>query len=271
MSVAPEVLRRSARQRCRDASAGAREPKAGHGTSFTLEERRHAHLGAPPLGGRRTRRIRSPGRARPRARRPRRCDPAWWSPGTGPARPPRPVALAEEIRCAAVADVAPAELRLAGGRAPRGGLTPVERLTPGERRVAELAAAGQQPADRDRQLPARHTTGRPRRWSFGCRTPGLLGLNPVGRAGSTILRAARAPTPGSWTGCDQWTYSERGRHAGRGCAAEPSCGGSRRSLASVLSPSLPRDERSTTATNRRRDERRRLGEGYRDQQRSVVI
>jgi DNA-binding CsgD family transcriptional regulator len=50
--------------------------------------------------------------------------------------------LAERIRCAALTDVARAELRLAGGRAPRRGLTPVERLTPGERRVAELAAAG---------------------------------------------------------------------------------------------------------------------------------
>jgi DNA-binding CsgD family transcriptional regulator len=52
------------------------------------------------------------------------------------------VALAEEVRSAVVADAARAELRLAGGRAPRRALTPVERLTPGERRVAELAAAG---------------------------------------------------------------------------------------------------------------------------------
>jgi DNA-binding CsgD family transcriptional regulator len=41
-----------------------------------------------------------------------------------------------------VADAARAELHLAGGRAARRALTPVERLTPGERRVAELAAAG---------------------------------------------------------------------------------------------------------------------------------
>ena len=41
-----------------------------------------------------------------------------------------------------MADAARAELRLAGGRAPRRTLTPLERLTPGERRVAELAAAG---------------------------------------------------------------------------------------------------------------------------------
>jgi DNA-binding CsgD family transcriptional regulator len=52
------------------------------------------------------------------------------------------VALADEVRAAAVADAARAELRLAGGRAARRALTPVERLTPGERRVAELAAAG---------------------------------------------------------------------------------------------------------------------------------
>jgi DNA-binding CsgD family transcriptional regulator len=52
------------------------------------------------------------------------------------------VALADDVRAVAVADAARAELRLAGGRAPRRALTPVERLTPGERRVAELAAAG---------------------------------------------------------------------------------------------------------------------------------
>ena len=52
------------------------------------------------------------------------------------------VALADEVRAAAVSDAARAELRLAGGRAHRRALTPVERLTPGERRVAELAAAG---------------------------------------------------------------------------------------------------------------------------------
>jgi DNA-binding CsgD family transcriptional regulator len=52
------------------------------------------------------------------------------------------VALADEVRVVAVADAARAELRLAGGRARRRALTPVERLTPGERRVAELAAAG---------------------------------------------------------------------------------------------------------------------------------
>jgi DNA-binding CsgD family transcriptional regulator len=52
------------------------------------------------------------------------------------------VALADEVRAAAVSDAARVELRLAGGRAHRRALTPVERLTPGERRVAELAAAG---------------------------------------------------------------------------------------------------------------------------------
>jgi DNA-binding CsgD family transcriptional regulator len=52
------------------------------------------------------------------------------------------VALADEVRSAAVADAARAELRLAGGRARRRALTRVERLTPGERRVTELAAAG---------------------------------------------------------------------------------------------------------------------------------
>jgi DNA-binding CsgD family transcriptional regulator len=41
-----------------------------------------------------------------------------------------------------VTDAARAELRLAEGCARRRALTPVERLTPGERRVAELAAAG---------------------------------------------------------------------------------------------------------------------------------
>jgi DNA-binding CsgD family transcriptional regulator len=52
------------------------------------------------------------------------------------------VALADDVRAVAVADAARAELHLAGGRAARRALTPVERLTPGERRVAELAAAG---------------------------------------------------------------------------------------------------------------------------------
>jgi DNA-binding CsgD family transcriptional regulator len=52
------------------------------------------------------------------------------------------VALADEVRAAAVSAAARVELRLAGGRAHRRALTPVERLTPGERRVAELAADG---------------------------------------------------------------------------------------------------------------------------------
>jgi DNA-binding CsgD family transcriptional regulator len=46
------------------------------------------------------------------------------------------------LAAAAVATTARTELRVAGGRAPRRARTPVERLTPGERRVAELAAAG---------------------------------------------------------------------------------------------------------------------------------
>jgi DNA-binding CsgD family transcriptional regulator len=52
------------------------------------------------------------------------------------------LALAEDLRANAVAEAARTELRLAGGRAPRRARTPVDRLTPGERRVAELAAAG---------------------------------------------------------------------------------------------------------------------------------
>jgi len=42
-----------------------------------------------------------------------------------------------------VAEQARAELRAAGGRAPARAIGPGERLTAGERRVAELAAAGQ--------------------------------------------------------------------------------------------------------------------------------
>ena len=53
-----------------------------------------------------------------------------------------------------------AELRMAGGRAPRRARAPVDRLTPGERRVAELAAAGQQqPADRQRAVHHRQGRG----------------------------------------------------------------------------------------------------------------
>jgi DNA-binding CsgD family transcriptional regulator len=52
------------------------------------------------------------------------------------------LALAEDLGANAVAEAARTELRLAGGRAPRRARTPVDRLTPGERRVAELAAAG---------------------------------------------------------------------------------------------------------------------------------
>jgi DNA-binding CsgD family transcriptional regulator len=52
------------------------------------------------------------------------------------------VTLADGLGAAAVADAARTELRVAGGRAPARARTPVERLTPGERRVAELAAAG---------------------------------------------------------------------------------------------------------------------------------
>jgi DNA-binding CsgD family transcriptional regulator len=52
------------------------------------------------------------------------------------------LALAEDVGANAAAEVARTELRVAGGRAPRRAIAPVDRLTPGERRVAELAAAG---------------------------------------------------------------------------------------------------------------------------------
>jgi DNA-binding CsgD family transcriptional regulator len=52
------------------------------------------------------------------------------------------LALAEAIGAIAVAEAARTELRVAGGRAPRRAMAPVDRLTPGERRVAELAATG---------------------------------------------------------------------------------------------------------------------------------
>lgn len=51
--------------------------------------------------------------------------------------------LAENVGASAVAEQARTELRLAGGRAPAPATMPADRLTPGERRVAELAAAGQ--------------------------------------------------------------------------------------------------------------------------------
>jgi DNA-binding CsgD family transcriptional regulator len=52
------------------------------------------------------------------------------------------VALAEGVGAVVVAEDARTELRVAGGRAPRRAQTPIDGLTPGERRVAELAAAG---------------------------------------------------------------------------------------------------------------------------------
>jgi DNA-binding CsgD family transcriptional regulator len=51
--------------------------------------------------------------------------------------------LAENVGANAAAEQARTELRLAGGRAPAPATMPADRLTPGERRVAELAAAGQ--------------------------------------------------------------------------------------------------------------------------------
>jgi DNA-binding CsgD family transcriptional regulator len=52
------------------------------------------------------------------------------------------LALAQDIRAHRIADAARAELCMAGGRVPARTRAPVDRLTPGERRVAELAAAG---------------------------------------------------------------------------------------------------------------------------------
>jgi ATP/maltotriose-dependent transcriptional regulator MalT len=52
------------------------------------------------------------------------------------------LAFAEDVGAGAVAEAARTELRVAGGRAPSRARAPAERLTPGERRVAELAAAG---------------------------------------------------------------------------------------------------------------------------------
>ena len=51
--------------------------------------------------------------------------------------------LAEDIGVGRVAEQARAELRAAGGRAPHRAAGTGDRLTAGERRVAELAAAGQ--------------------------------------------------------------------------------------------------------------------------------
>ena len=53
------------------------------------------------------------------------------------------VRLADDVGARRVAAQARAELRIAGGRAPAPAAGPAERLTAGERRVAELAAAGQ--------------------------------------------------------------------------------------------------------------------------------
>jgi DNA-binding CsgD family transcriptional regulator len=52
------------------------------------------------------------------------------------------LAFAEDVGAGAVAEAARIELLVAGGRTPSRAQTPAERLTPGERRVAELAAAG---------------------------------------------------------------------------------------------------------------------------------
>jgi DNA-binding CsgD family transcriptional regulator len=52
------------------------------------------------------------------------------------------LAFAEDVGAGAVAEAARTELLAAGGRAPSRAQTAAERLTPGERRVAELAAAG---------------------------------------------------------------------------------------------------------------------------------
>jgi DNA-binding CsgD family transcriptional regulator len=52
------------------------------------------------------------------------------------------LALAEDVGALAVAEAARTELRVAGARVPRRATAPVDRLTPGERRVAELAATG---------------------------------------------------------------------------------------------------------------------------------
>jgi DNA-binding CsgD family transcriptional regulator len=52
------------------------------------------------------------------------------------------LAVAEETGAQALAEITRTELRVAGGRAPRRARSPIDRLTPGERRVAELAAAG---------------------------------------------------------------------------------------------------------------------------------
>jgi hypothetical protein len=52
------------------------------------------------------------------------------------------LAFAEDVGAGAVAQAARTELRVAGGRAPSRARTPADRLTPGERRVAELAAEG---------------------------------------------------------------------------------------------------------------------------------
>jgi DNA-binding CsgD family transcriptional regulator len=51
--------------------------------------------------------------------------------------------LAEDLGAGRIAEQARAELRVAGGRAPSRATSPAERLTAGERRVVELAAAGQ--------------------------------------------------------------------------------------------------------------------------------
>ena len=51
--------------------------------------------------------------------------------------------LADDVGADRVAEEARAELQVAGGRAPARATSPAERLTAGERRVAELAAAGQ--------------------------------------------------------------------------------------------------------------------------------
>ena len=97
----------------------------------------------PPLGGRRARRLRSPGRARARARRPRRRGPPPRPPGAGPARPARRGRAGRGRPAPSPWPMPPVpSCGWPGAALPRRALTPVDRLTPGERRVAELAAAG---------------------------------------------------------------------------------------------------------------------------------
>jgi DNA-binding CsgD family transcriptional regulator len=98
--------------------------------------------------------------------------------------------LAEDLGADRVAEQARAELRVAGGRAASRATSPAERLTAGERRVAELAAAGQT----NRQIAnALFITVKAVEWHL---SNAYRRLDISGRTELSQALAASAPRPG---------------------------------------------------------------------------